>query len=148
MPNHAAIALDPYPTKLPSVAMLSSTETAALERLFPSKTPDIWRDIALSQFAALSSMLGHVLSNEQIATVAFRTMQSVVSHIGGNQPYIPKGRWVLSDALANKIIALRNQGTPYEVIARDLNITERYVREIEADWVAAERAARQGKLDL
>lgn len=128
---------------------LTAQQIEPLERLFSPQTPDTWRDLARSQYVTLLAMPHLDLDDAKRAELAMALTRGIASDMGGTQPYIQSGSQLLASARAKKVIELLQTGMSYKEVAYQCGkISDGRVRQIEAEWVRAQRAARQLKLDL
>jgi hypothetical protein len=133
----------------PDLSDLTADQIAPLERLFDPLTPDTWRDFARSQYVTLLVIPNLDMDDTKRAELAMALTKGIASDMGGSQPYIQSGSQLLASARARRVIELRQQGVSYREVAQLCGkITEGRVRQIETEWVRAQRAARQGQLDL
>lgn len=133
----------------PDLSDLKAEEIAPLERLFDPRTPDTWRDLALSQYVTLRTLFHGQHADGTLAVLAMELTKGIAADMGGTQPYIQAGSQLLASARARRVVELINQGKSYREVAHLCGkITEARVRQIEGAWVREQRAARQGSLDL
>ena len=131
----------------PDLAELTAEQIAPIEAR-TAGWPESWRDIARSLFVTLVSREESTDVSEA-AQLAVELMLGVASDLGGTQPYINQGRDLKLSGMAARVIELiASTRQDYARVAQLLSISERHVRRIEARWVRAERARRQGVLAL
>ena len=133
----------------PDMAALSAQQIAPLEALLPPGWPDVWRDLATSQFVTLVSAPGSAsVPPHQLAQLAMALTTGIAQDMGGTQPYIPVGAAMASGAKAEAVIAALLQGRSYRDVALEVGLTESRVRHIESAWRRAQFERRQASLDL
>lgn len=131
------------------LATLSVEQIAPLEALLPSGWPDIWRDLATSQFVTLVSAPGSAsVPAHQLAQLAMALTMGIAQDMGGTQPYIPVGAAMASGAKAEAVLAALSQGRGYREVAAEVGLTESRVRQIESAWRREQFERRQTRLDL
>lgn len=131
------------------LAALSAQQIAPLEALLPPGWPDVWRDLATSQFVTLVSAPGSAsVPPHQLAQLAMALTTGIAQDMGGTQPYIPVGAAMASGAKAEAVIAALLQGRSYRDVALEVGLTESRVRHIESAWRRAQFERRQASLDL
>lgn len=139
--------LDLLAAARPDLAELTAEQIAPIEAR-TAGWPESWRDIARSLFVTLVSREESTDVSEA-AQLAVELMLGVASDLGGTQPYINQGRDLKLSGMAARVIELiASTRQDYARVAQLLNMSERHVRRIEARWVRAERARRQGVLAL
>lgn len=139
--------LDLLAAARPDLAELTAEQIAPIEAR-TAGWPESWRDIARSLFVTLVSREESTDVSEA-AQLAVELMLGVASDLGGTQPYINQGRDLKLSGMASRVIELiASTRQDYARVAQLLNMSERHVRRIEARWVRAERARRQGVLAL
>lgn len=131
----------------PDLAELSAAEIAPIEAR-TSGWPDSWRDIARSIYVTLISRTP-AMAPPEAAGLAVELMMGVAADLGGSQPYINQGSDLQRSGMAARVVQLLDQHRQdYARVAQLVNMSERHVRRIEARWLRAERARRQGMLAL
>lgn len=131
------------------LAALSAQQIAPLEALLPSEWPDIWRELATSQYVTLISAPGaEAVAVQQLAQLALALTMGIAQDLGGTQPYIPVGAAMASGAKARAVIQLLDQSRSYKSVAAEMGLTESRVRQIESAWRREQFASRQARLDL
>lgn len=131
------------------LATLSVEQIAPLEALLPPGWPDVWRDLATSQFATLVSAPGsESVPAHQLAHLAMALTVGIAQDMGGTQPYIPVGAVMASGAKAQAVLQALSQGRGYREVAAEVGLTESRVRHIEAAWRREQFERRQARLDL
>ena len=139
--------LDLLAAARPDLAELTAEQIAPIEAR-TAGWPESWRDIARSLFVTLVSREESTDVSEA-AQLAVELMLGVASDLGGTQPYINQGRDLKLSGMASRVIELiASTRQDYARVAQLLNMSERHVRRIEARWLRAERARRQGTLAL
>ena len=142
--------LDLLAAARPDLAELTAEQIAPIEAR-TAGWPESWRDIARSLYVTLVSRgeAARAPDAAQAAQLAVELMLGVASDLGGTQPYINQGRDLKLSGMASRVIELiASTRQDYARVAQLLNISERHVRRIEARWLRAERARRQGTLAL
>jgi Mor family transcriptional regulator len=140
---------DELETERPDLSELTADAIAPLERLFNPLTPDTWRDLALSQYVTLRTVLRGDKTDTELAAMAMELTRGIAADMGGSQPYIQAGSQLLASARARRVVVLLEQGKCYKDVAAACGkITESRVRQIEKEWLREQRAERQGTLDL
>lgn len=131
------------------LATLSVEQIAPLEALLPFEWPDIWRDLATSQYVTLVSAPGsQAVPAPQLAQLAMALTMGIAQDMGGTQPYIPVGAAMASGAKAQQVLQALQQGRGYREVAAEVGLTESRVRQIESAWRREQFERRQTKLDL
>ena len=139
--------LDLLAAARPDLAELTAEQIAPIEAR-TAGWPESWRDIARSLFVTLMSRPDGAAPADA-AQLAVELMLGVASDLGGTQPYINQGRDMKLSGMASRVIDLiASTRQDYARVAQLLNMSERHVRRIEARWLRAERARRQGVLQL
>lgn len=130
----------------PDLAELDAEDLAPIE-LRMRDWPESWCDIARSLYITLAFAGDEPLQPQEAAEQAVHLLMGLVSDIGGTQPYIPVGSLLTREAETRRIIGLLQQHRQdYGRVATLVGLSERHVRRIEARWLSAERAKRQGAL--
>lgn len=131
------------------LAALSVEQLAPLEALLPSEWPDIWRELATSQYVTLISAPGAgSVPHHQLAHLAMALSMGIAQDMGGTQPYIPVGITLSSSAKARAVLQALDVGRSYKDVAAEFRMTISRVRQIEADWRREQFERRQTRLDL
>lgn len=106
----------------------------------PPEYPEL---IASAAIAAHRALVEAKIVPETAARIAFEVAEAIRHDLGGTMQYVPKG--CLFDLLGRdlEIAQKRARGVPYDVLAREYDLSEMRIRQIEAVWLAAERARRQ-----
>lgn len=133
----------------PELADLNSEQIAPLEALLPSEWPDIWRDLATSQYVTLVSAPGAgTVPTSQLAQLAMALTMGIAQDMGGTQPYIPVGIALSSNAKARAVQQALATGRSYRDIAAEFRLTISRVRQIEAIWRREQFERRQMRFEL
>jgi len=111
---------------------------------FPAGYPEALQLIALAVYSSLSA---RKTEHQAAAEAAFAASESVRQQIGGAKIYIPKGEYYEADRRADEIYQ-RFNGRNSASLAREYDLSEERIRQICAERMLAERAARQGNLPL
>ena len=131
----------------PDLAELSAEQIAPIE-VRVAGWPDSWRDIARSLYVTLVSR-AEPFAPSAGAALAVELMMGIAADLGGSQPYINQGSDLQRSGMAARVIdLLERHRQDYARVAQLVNMSERHVRRIEARWLRAERAKRQGMLPL
>ena len=132
------------------ITNLTADQIAPLEALMSPEWSDTWRELATSQFITLLSAPGAAaVAPGMLAQLAVELTMGIAQDLGGTQPYNNQGRDMkLSGMAAREIDLIASTRQDYARVAQLLNMSERHVRRIEARWLRAERARRQGTLAL
>lgn len=130
----------------PDLTELDAEDLAPIE-LRMRDWPESWCDIARSLYIILAFAGEAPLQPQEAAEQAVHLLMGLVADIGGTQPYIPVGSLLARDSETKRIINLLQQHRQdYARVATLVGLSERHVRRIEARWLSAERAKRQGAL--
>lgn len=129
---------------------LTTEQLAPLEALMAHDWPDTWRDLATSQYITLLSAPGAgEIPASALASLAVALTLGIAQDMGGSQPYINQGSDLQRSSMVVRIVELLEQNRQdYPRVAQMVGLSERHVRRIEARWLNAERARRQGALQL
>ncbi len=131
------------------ITELSRDQIAPLEALMTPAWSDTWRDLATSQYLTLISAPGAgAVAVESLAHLAVALTMGLAQDLGGTQPYIPVGAYVMSSTRTRRVIELLQSGMTYKDVADATGITTSRVRNIERAWRQEQMAARQGVLPL
>lgn len=107
--------------------------------------PELLATIAEVVFAGLVSEAG--VAEAASARIALDMAEAVRKRIGGTMLYLPMGaRWELSHRDRQIVAALQRRPGHYQAVAVEFGLSEMRVRQIEARWLATERAKRQAGL--
>lgn len=130
----------------PDLSELDAEDLAPIERRMRD-WPESWCDIARSLYITLAFAGEAPMEQQEAAEQAVHLLMGLVVDIGGTQPYIPVGSFLARDSETKRIINLLQQyRQDYARVATLVGLSERHVRRIEARWLSAERAKRQGAL--
>lgn len=129
---------------------LKAEQLAPLEALMPADWPDTWKELATSHFLTLLSAPGSdAVPTASLASLAVALALGIAQDMGGTQPYINQGTDMQRSGRVARVVELIGQyRQDYARVAQILGLSERHVRRIEAGWLHAERARRQGALPL
>jgi Mor family transcriptional regulator len=129
---------------------LKAEQLAPLEALMPADWPDTWKELATSHYLTLISAPGSdSVPPASLASLAVALALGVAQDMGGTQPYINQGTDMQRSSMASRVVELLDQHRQdYARVAQVVGLSERHVRRIEARWLHAERARRQGALPL
>lgn len=129
---------------------LKVEQLAPLEALMPADWPETWRELATSHYLTLLSAPGSdAVPAASLASLAVALALGVAQDMGGTQPYINQGTDMQRSSMVTRVIELLGQHRQdYARVAQTVGLSERHVRRIEARWLHAERARRQGALPL
>ncbi len=130
----------------PELSDLTPAEIEPLEALFFDGFPDIWCDLARSQYLTLL-MLRDSQTLAELAELAVQLTRGIAQDLGGSQPYIPVGHFFAAGAKAMRIVEGFRGDNHHELAARE-GVTESRVRQILAAWRREDIARRQGTLAL
>lgn len=143
----ASVDLAEFGADRPDLAELASAQLAPLENRTQG-WPDSWRELARSLYITLA-FGPRAMPEHAGAQLACELVLGIAADLGGGQLYINQGADIHRSAMATRVIALLAQNRQdYMAVARLVGITDRHVRRIEARWLRAERARRQGELPL
>jgi hypothetical protein len=146
MPDSAS-DFDLLVAERPDLAELCAEQIAPIEARM-ADWPDSWRDIARSLYVTLVSRPG-ALAPADAAGMAVELMMGVAADLGGAQPYINCGSELRRSSMAARVMdLLRQHRQDYDRVAKLVHMSARHVRRIEARWLRAERARRQGVLSF
>ncbi|MGC4077279.1 MAG: helix-turn-helix domain-containing protein [Rubrivivax sp.] len=115
-----------------SISDVPAAHMAELEKFFEGYWPETWREIARSVFIALLIDLGgKELPPVRLARAAVVSLESIVAHLGGSQPYISTRSRQREIYRRAAILEELRKGDSYNEVARRHGTTERTVRQIE-----------------
>jgi len=129
----------------PDLSDLSAGQIAPIEARTEG-WPDSWRDIARSIYVTLISR-AEPLRGQAALALSVELMLGIAADMGGEQPYINMGSDFKQSALAARVVdLLARHRQDYDRVGQLVGKSGRHVRRIEARWLRAERAKRQGAL--
>ena len=148
------MALDPGTADLdllsadrPDLAELGAEQLAPFEAR-SAEWPESWRDIGRSLYITLISRAPPQPPADAV-DLAVELVLGIAADLGGSQPYINQGGDLQRSGRAARVIELlAHHRQDYERVAHLVGLSARHVRRIEARWLRAERARRQGTLAL
>jgi hypothetical protein len=147
MPAQAAPSIDPLTLDRPDLAELSAEQIAPIDARTDG-WPESWCDLARSLYVTLTTR-AEPLAGPAAITLAMELTLGIAADLGGEQRYIPIGCELQRSALAVRVIdLLRQHHQDYDCVGQLVGKTGRHVRRIEGRWLRAERARRQGTLEL
>lgn len=134
-------------TERPDLADLTLEQIAPIE-LRTAGWPESWRDLARSLYITLVTRPAAPAARDACALAA-ELMIGIAADMGGMQPYINVGSELQRSGKITRVIALlRAYRQDYDRVGKEVGLTARHVRRIEASWLRQERARRQRDLPL
>lgn len=113
--------------------------------IIDDKYPEILADIARTVHQSLLGTPGLNISYQQACEIAFAAAEHVRTNIGGISNYVPKGVSYMASVRDREMYAKFN-GTNYDVLALEYNLSSVRVRTIVDAMTEQERKNRQNPL--
>lgn len=110
---------------------------------FPPEYPEVLQSAAN---AAHAELLAHQVAADQAQIIALAVAERIRRDLGGTTLYISKAVRTELSIRDREIVSKLAKGIPYQVLAKEFELTEMRIRQIETEHHAIERARRQQAL--